>query len=140
MKKNKMFKLVRELVEEVPSIEKWSLKTLVNPDDPKSIKISPIKLAVMWKTFGEFRLGNEVLAVIQEHRFGQPPQNLCFSLQDGVCGDSIIYSINNDKIALLVGEIGSSDGKMYPLPTPIGASKAIIEWLEELAENTYWEI
>ena len=140
MQKNRMFKLVRELVEEVPSLEKWSLKQLVNPDDPKSIKISPMKIAVMWKTFGEFQLGNNVLAVTQEHRMGQPPKHLCFSLQDGLCGDSIIYSINNDKIALLAGEIGSSDGKMFPLTTPTGASKAVVEWLEELAENTYWEM
>ena len=140
MQKNRMFKLVREVIEEVPSMEKWSLKQLVNPDDPKSIKISPIKLAIVWKTFGEFRLGNDVLAVTQEHRIGQPPLHIGFSLQDGTCGNAILYSINNDKMYLLAGEVGSSDGKMFTLSSPTGASQAVIEWLEELAENTYWEI
>lgn len=140
MQKHRMFKLVREAIEEVPSMEKWSLKQLVNPDDPESTQISPIKLAIVWKTFGEFRLGNQVLAVTQEHRIGQPPQHIGFSLQDGTCGNAILYSINNDKMALLDGEVGSSDGQMYTLPSPTGASQAVIEWLEDMAENTYWEV
>ncbi len=67
-------------------------------------------------------------------------QHIRFSLQDGVCGDAIIYSINNDKMALLAGEIGNADGQMFPLASLPGASQAVIEWLEELAENTYWEV
>lgn len=131
---------MRELVEEVPGLEKWSLKQLVNPCDPDSTKISPIKVAIMSESLGEFQLGNTVLALTQEHRFGQPPQDICFSLPfEGVQGDSILYSINNDKMALLVGEIGSPEGKMFELPSPAGASQAVIEWVEGLSENICWE-
>jgi len=139
MQKHRMFKLVRELVEEVPGLEKWSLKQLLNPDDPESTKTSPIKIAVVWKTFGEFRLEKTILAVTQEHRIGQPPRPIGFSLQmDGVNGDAVLYGINNDKMALLTGKMGSPDGQMFQLPSPAGAPQAVIEWLEKLAENTYW--
>ncbi|TCI01969.1 hypothetical protein EZV61_15430 [Corallincola luteus] len=140
MQKNRMFTLVREAIEEVPGLEKWSLKQLVNPDDPESIKISPIKIAMAWHTFGEFQLGNLTLGVTQEHRIGQPPQHVGFSLQSGqINGNTILYSRNNGKMAFVVGEIGDeSNGQMYELPSPPGASQAVLEWLEDLAENTCW--
>lgn len=140
MSRHRMFKFVRESVDEVPGLEKWTLKQLVNPADPESTRISSIKVAMAWETFGEFWLENTVLAISQEHRFGQPPRPVCFSLpQDGVFGDSIIYSIKNGKMALLAGEIGSPEGRMYQMPSPAGASQAVVEWIEGLSENTCWD-
>ncbi len=139
MQKHKMFKLVREPLEEVPGLEKLSLKQLPNPDDPDSTKISPIRIAVAWKTFGEIQVGDFTLGVTQEHRFGQPPQHVCFSLQMGqVFSNTILYGVKNGRMAVVVGEIGDEDGTMYELPSQAGESLAVIEWLENLSENTYW--
>lgn len=139
MKKHRMFCLKRESVKEVPGIEKWTLKKIVNPDDPESNSISPIKISSMRKIFGDFQLGDAMLSVTQEHRFGQPPREICFSLElQGIHGDAILYSINNDKMALLSGEIGSPEGRMFELPSKPGDSQAVIEWLEGLSRSTYW--
>lgn len=140
MERHRMFKLVREKVEEVPGLEKWSLKQLLNPEDPNTEKISPIKIAAMSKIFGEFQIGNTILAITQEHRFGQPPLHICFSLQmEGIRGNSIIYAVNNGAMALLDGELGSPDGKMYKLPSSPEASQAVFEWIEKLSDVIYWE-
>ncbi len=141
MQKHRMFEVLREPIEQVPGLEKWSIKQLINPDDPESIKRSPIKVPVAWLTLGEFQLGNVILGVTQEHRMGQPPLQIGFSLQMGhVYGNALLYSANNGQMALLVGEIGDNpDSRMYPLPSPAGAPAAVIEWLEGLAEQTYWD-
>ena len=48
MSRHRMFKFVRESVDEVLGLEKWTLKQLVNPADPESTRISPIKVAMAW--------------------------------------------------------------------------------------------
>ena len=141
MKQNKMFDLVIEDIEEVPGLEKWTLRQLKNQGDTNSTNISPIKVAALTKTFGEIQLGNTTLAVTQEHRFGQSPKPVRFSLPlEGVGGESILHSKNNGNLAILSGEIGSEEGKMFQLPVVVGSSQAVLDWLEELAEKTCWGI
>ncbi len=140
MQKHRMFKLARTPVEEMAGLEKWELVALPNPADPDSTQVSPIKIASATKTFGEFQLGNAILGLSQDHRFGQPPGPIQFSLpRNGLMGDAIVYFSQHGKLFFLVGELGSEDGKLYELPFPEGAAEALQAWVDEMSQCLFWE-
>ena len=139
MIQNKMFDLVREDVKEVADVEKWYLKQRINPDDPDSSKISQIQVSTSTKILGEFQLAHISLVIVQEHIFGQPPKHVRFALMpEGIIGDALIRGKKSGNLLLLVGELGTEEGRLFQPPMAKGVDLAVLDWIESLSKTTYW--
>ncbi len=135
-----MFELVRTPVEELPGYEQWSLKQLENPLASGENNASEMEVAVSWETFGSFRIGKYILDVTKQHTFDTSSDGIGFSMSlQGIFGGSVVYNNILGQLFFLIGELGSTEGRIYPIPTPKGAPEAFFKWVEELSENTYWD-